>query len=171
VVEITSATAVWYHAGMPPLPIRWVLGRDPHGAFAPHALRCTDVTAAPLQILEWCVLRWRLAVTWQEARAHVGLETQRQWHATAIARTTPALLGLCSMGTLMAGQLAPAHVRPVRQAVWSRTPRPTVADALAIVRQHWWTATHCSMSPAKADRVDIPCARLNRLTDTLCYAA
>ncbi len=73
VVEITSATAVWYHSGMPPLPLRWVLVRDPHGEFDPQALLCPDVTVDPVQILEWFVLRWRLEVTWQEARAHVGL--------------------------------------------------------------------------------------------------
>jgi len=134
VVAITSATAVWYHAGMPPLPSRWVLVRDPHGACAPQAWLCTAVTVDPVQILEWCVLRWRLAVTWQEARAHVGLETQRPWKAKAIARTTPALLGRFSMVTLMAGPLAPAHVRPVRQAGWYRKPLPTWADAIAIVR-------------------------------------
>jgi hypothetical protein len=171
VVEITSAPAVWYHSGMPPLPIRWVLVRDPQGEFDPQALLCTDLTVDPVQILEWFVLRWRLEVTWQEARAHLGLETQRQWNAKAIARTTPALLGLFSMVTLMAGQLAPDHVLPVRQAVWYRKPLPTFADAIAIVRQHLWTSTHFPMSPAKADIVEIPCALLNRLTDTLCYAA
>jgi hypothetical protein len=118
VVESTSATAVWSHSGMPPLPIRWVLGRDPHGEFDPQALLGTDLTVDPVQILEWFVLRWRLEVTWQEARAHGGLETQRPWHAKAIARTTPALLGLCSMVTLMAGPLAQEPVLPVRQAVW-----------------------------------------------------
>jgi hypothetical protein len=29
VVQLVSATAVWYHSGMPALPIRWVLVRDP----------------------------------------------------------------------------------------------------------------------------------------------
>jgi hypothetical protein len=59
----------------------------------------------------------------------------------------------------------------VRQAVWYRKPQPTFADAIAVVRQHLWTSTHVYMSPAKADMVEIPCAPLNRLTDTLCYAA
>jgi hypothetical protein len=170
-MEITSAMAVWYHPGMPPLPSRWVLGRDPHGACAPQAWLCTDVMVNPVQILEWGVLRWRLEVTWQEARAHVALETQRPWKATAIARTTPALLGRFSMVTLMAGQVAPAHVRPVRQAVGSRNPLPTFAEASATVRQPLWSSSHVSLSPAKADRVEIPCALLNRLTETLCYAA
>lgn len=170
-VEITSATAVWYHSGMPPLPLRWVLVRDPQGEFAPQALLCTDLTGDPVQILEWFVLRWRLEVTWQKARAQVGLETQRQWNAKAIARTTPALLGLFSMVTLMAGQLAQEHVLPVRQAGWYRKPLPTFADAIAIVQRHVWTSTHFYMSPEKADMVEIPCTLLNRLTETLCYAA
>jgi hypothetical protein len=156
---------------MPPLPIRWVVVQDPQGKFEPQALLCTDLTVDPVQILEWFVLRWRLEVTWQEARAHLGMETQRQWNARAIARTTPALLGPFSMVTLWAGQLAQEHALPVRQAAWYRKSLPTFADAIAIVRQHLWTASHFYMSPAKADMVEIPRALLNRLTDTLCYAA
>ena len=171
VVELASATAVWYHSGMPPLPIRWVLVRDPQGKFEPQALLCTDLTVEPVQILEWFVLRWRLEVTWQEARAHLGMETQRQWNGLAIARTTPALLGLFSLVTLLAGQLAQEHTLPVRQAVWYRKPLPTFADAIASVRRHLWPSTHFYMSPAKGDMVEIPGALLNCLTETLCYAA
>jgi hypothetical protein len=124
-----------------------------------------------VQILEWFVLRWRVEVTWQEARAHLGMETPRQWNEWAIARTTPALLGLCSMVTRWAGQLAQEETLPVRQAVWYRTPQPTFADALAVVRQHLWPSTHVYRSPTTADMVEIPHTRLARLTDTLCYAA
>jgi hypothetical protein len=91
---------------------------------------------APVQILAWFVLRWRLEVTWQEARAHLGMETQRQWNERAIARTTPALLGLFSLITLLAGRLAQEDVLPVRQAVWYHKSLPTFVDAIAIVRQH-----------------------------------
>src|SRR5882724_11856375 len=171
VVEITSATAVWYHSGMPPLPIRWVLVRDPQQEFNPQTLLCADLTVDPVQILEWFVLRWRLEVTWQEARAHLGLETQRQWNVRAIVRTTPALLGLFSIVTLMAGQLVQEQALPVRQAAWYRKSLPTFVDAIAIVRRHLWTFTHFYLSPVQADRVEIPCTLLNRLTDTLCYAA
>lgn len=170
-MELVSATAVWYHAGMPPLPVRWVLVRDPHGKFAPQALRCTALTVEPVQILEGLVLRWQLDVTWPEARAHVGLESQRQWQALAMARTTPTLLGLFSMVTLWAGRLAQDQALPVRQAVGYRTPLPTCADAIAVVRQPLSTSSYFYMSPAKADMMEIPCALLSRLTDTLCYAA
>ena len=171
VVEITAATALWSHSGMPPLPIRWVLVRDPQAHFEPQALLCTDLTVDPVQILAWFVLRWRLEVTWQEARTPLGMETQRQWKGPAIARTTPALLGLISIVTWLAGQLAQEHALPVRPARWYRQLLPTFAEAIAVVRQHVWTSTHCYMSPATADMVEIPCALLNRLTDTLCDAA
>jgi len=36
----------------------------------------------------------------------------------------------------LAGQLTQAQARPGRQAAWSRNARPTLADAMAVVRQH-----------------------------------
>ena len=84
-VELTSQTAVWYRSGKPPAVIRRVLIRDPQEAFAPQALLCTGPAADPVQILEWFVLRWQLTDTFQEVRAHLGVETQRQWSGLAIA--------------------------------------------------------------------------------------
>jgi hypothetical protein len=46
VVEICSDTAVWRHAGLPVVPIRWVLLRDPSRRFDPQALLCTDLDTA-----------------------------------------------------------------------------------------------------------------------------
>ena len=118
IVELTSQTAVWYRSSKPPVLLRWVLIRDPQGAFDPQALLCTDPAADPTQILEWFVLRWQLEVTFQEVRTHLGVETQRQWSDLAIARTTPALLGLFSWTTLAAPRVAktaphhPAHCGP-----------------------------------------------------------
>ena len=74
-VELSSQTAVWYRSGKPPVLIRWVLIRDPQGAFDPQAVLCTDPAADPAQILEWFVLRWQLEVTFQEVRSHLGVET------------------------------------------------------------------------------------------------
>ena len=96
-VEIASATAVWYSTGLPAVPVRWVLIRDPEGGFEPQALLCTDLEADPHKILSWFVMRWQLEVTFQEVRRHLGFETQRQWSEMAIRRTTPALLGLFSL--------------------------------------------------------------------------
>ena len=97
-VDISSHTALWYHTGKPPVPIRWVLIRDPLKHFDSQALLCTDTAVAPVQIVEWFVLRWQVEVTFQEVRAHLGVETQRQWSDRAIARTTPVLLGTVLLG-------------------------------------------------------------------------
>lgn len=64
-MELASATAVWYHTGHPPVPIRWVLLRDPQGQCETACLLCTDQTIAPLQIVEWFVRRWQVEVTFQ----------------------------------------------------------------------------------------------------------
>jgi hypothetical protein len=87
-VEVASATAVWYSTGLPAVPIRWVVVRDPQGEFATQALVCTDLGARPEQIVGWFVLRWQMETTFQEARRHLGMETQRQCSELAIRRTT-----------------------------------------------------------------------------------
>ena len=104
-IEIASHTAVWYHTGLLPVPIRWVLIRDPQQCFDPQALLCTDLTRDPLTIVSWFVRRWQVEVTFQEVRRTLGVETQRQWAEHAIARTTPCLLALFSLVTLLADRL------------------------------------------------------------------
>ena len=170
-VEVASGTAVWYHSAMPVVPIRWVLIRDPLGKFEPQALLSTDQTAAAAQIVEWFVLRWQVEVTFEEARAHLGVETQRQWSDLAIARTTPAMLGLFSLVTVFAHQLLQGHDLVARQAAWYQKQLPTFSDTLALVRQQLWPVSISWMSGAKGDVVIIPKALFERLTDTLAYAA
>ena len=127
-VEIVSQTAIWYHSGLPPLPVRWVLVRDPQGKFSTQALLCTDLLQTPVQILEYFVQRWQLEVTFEEVRAHLGVETQRQWTDLAIARTTPALLGLFSLVTLMAHGRWQGHDVWVRRAAWYDKTLPTFGE-------------------------------------------
>jgi hypothetical protein len=170
-VEVVSATAVWYHSGLPPVPVRWVLIRDPQGHFATQALLCTDLAVTPAQILAWFVQRWQLEVTFAEARRHLGLETQRQWSAAAIRRTTPVLLGLFSLVTLLAHQQMPEPVGVVRQAAWYRKQQPTFADALALVRRDIWQHQAFSTSPCAEEMVKVPQTLIVTLTETLCYVA
>jgi hypothetical protein len=172
VVELNSHTALWYHSGKPPVSIRWVLVRDPLGQFQSQALLCTDPAVAPIRIVEWFALRWRLEVTFQEVRAHLGVETQRQWSDLAIARTTPLLLGLFSWVTLAAGLLR--HERPVapRSCAWYAKCEPTFIDAIALVRRHLWFASQTlSTSPSEPDVAKVPLPLFNRLVDCLAYAA
>lgn len=169
-VEIVSATAVWYHSGMPVIPLRWVLIRDPKGKFKPQALLCTDLTTKPEQILKWFVMRWQVEVTFHEVRAHLGVETQRQWNALAILRTTPALLGLFSLVTLLAQRLVKHGKLPVRQSAWYTKQLPTFSDALAVVRQYLWKRVHFRMSHPKTKMQKRQTSTWERYTDALCYA-
>jgi hypothetical protein len=170
-VEVASETAVWYHTGLPPVPLRWVLIRDPQGAFATQALLCTDLRADPERILSWFVLRWKLEVTFQEVRRHLGVETQRQWSELAIRRTTPVLLGLFSLVTLLAHHRMGQTARAVRQAAWYHKAHPTFSDALALVRKELWAQATFYGSPGEADTVKVPRVFVERLTDAVCYAA
>jgi len=171
-IQLLSATAIWYHTGLPPVPIRWVLIRDPRGRFATQALLCTDLTADPLQIVSWFLLRWQLEVTFREVRAHLGVETQRQWSDRAIARTTPTLLGLFSLVTLLAhDQLRAESALPCRPSAWYAKAVPTFVDALALVRRRLWAMTTFPTSLADADLVKLPTSLVDHLHDRLCYAA
>ena len=169
--EIVSGTALWYHGGKPPVPIRWVLIRDPRGEFPTQALLCTDREATPEQIVAWFVLRWQLEVTFHEVRDHLGVETQRQWSDLAIRRVTPALLGLFSFVTLLAHDQVTDGACPVRQAAWYPKHDPTFADALALVRRSLWAKTTFCMSPPQDDLIKVPRALVDHLSEMLCYAA
>jgi hypothetical protein len=169
-VEVATGTAVWYHSGEPVVPLRWVLVRDPQGKFASQALLCTDLARQPAEIVGWFVQRWQLEVTFEEARAHLGVETQRQWNEQAIARTTPVLLGLFSLVTLVAHRLAAKAPLSVRQAAWYPKALPTFSDALAAVRRSVWEHLISSPSPREATGENPAQAWLACLTETLCYA-
>jgi hypothetical protein len=170
-IEYTSGTAIWYHGGFAPLPIAWVLIRDPLASFDPIALLCTDAAQTPPQILAWFVQRWQVEVTFHEVRAHVGFETQRQWSDLAIVRTSPILLGLFSLVTLLAHSLAAGGKLPLSSAAWYRKPLPTFADAIALVRQRYWSSVDSFLSAPDTEMIKIPVPLFNRLADALCWAA
>jgi hypothetical protein len=170
-VEVTTDTAVWYHAGKPPVAIRWVLIRDSQQAFEPQALLSTNLTHTPEQMLLWFVRRWTMEVTCEEARAHLGIATQRQWKARAMARPTPALVSLYSIVTLTAHLLIHKGAACVRSTAWYTKTRPTFADAIALVRRQLWEHLHFSMSQQEPDMIKIPRASFERFIDAVCYAA
>ena len=152
---------------------------DPLGAccaipctrFDPQALLCTDPAREPLQIVRWFVQRWQVEVTFREVRDHLGVETQRQWSDRAIARTTPCLLGLFSIVTLLAARLD----RRARSAVcidaWYRKPRPTFADTLAAVRRQFWREQGLLLSGRQAEARKLRPALRHGIAYALCHAA
>ena len=163
---------MWHHSGLPIVSLRWVLVRDPMGAFRPQAFLCTDHDTEAADILAWFVRRWTTETTFQEARRHLGVETQRQWSDLAIARTTPVLLGLYSLVALWADDLRRSGklVLPASTA-WYAKERATFSDALAIVRRALWAEAALRMSRRQSDLVQVPRPLLSRLTALACYAA
>ncbi len=170
-VEITSDTATWYSPGKPVVPIRWILVRDPKGKFETKAFLCTDQSAEPVQILKWFIRRWQVEVTFQEVRAPLGVETQRQWSDKAIARTTLILLGLFSWVTLLARQSQKDGKLPIRQASWYAKQLPTFSDAIALVRSRIWHHWGFCMSPLEPDIQNSRTDLLIRLFEAVCYSS
>ena len=145
--------------------------RDPQDEYETIALLSTTPDLDPLKISNWFVQRWQVEVTFEEVRAHLGVETQRQWSDKAIERTTPILLGMFSWITLAAHQLMERDQLPVRQAAWYVKEQPTFSDAISWVRQQLWLPTAISsMSASEPDIVKMPRSLFDRLVDTVCYA-
>jgi hypothetical protein len=170
-VEIASGTALWYRAGVTPVPIRWLLVRDPKGELEPQAFLATDLKANPGDMLSWFVSRWQLEVTFEEVRAHLGVETQRQWSDKAILRTTPVLLGLFSIVTLWAHDLSRSRKLKPRTAAWYPKAVLTFSDAIAAVRREIWAHQISFMSRPRRDSIEIPRHIWHRMENALAYAA
>ncbi len=172
IIEIVSGTAVWHSTGLPAVPLRWVLIRDPQEEFDTQALLCTDLAAEPEQIISWFVRRWQMEATFQEVRQRLGFETQRQWSEKALQRTAPALLGLFSLVTLLAHRHMAEGAQIVRKAAWYEKAHPTFSDALALVRRQLWAWEETFYgSSRESDTVKVPREFMERLTDAICYAA
>lgn len=187
-LQIVSEVCLWYKRGAKPVPIRWVLVRaigDPH--FKPAAYLCSDVNATPQQMLEWVIGRWNIEVTFEEMRAHLGFETQRQWSQGAIERTTPCLFGVFTLVVLMACTLHPEpHSLPVAKSSWYTKEEPTFSDVIAAIRRHLWQSERWGSEKATLEAKPspifkdtsfktenwslIPTQILKHLQNMLCYA-
>jgi hypothetical protein len=133
---VYSGVHLWYAYGIPPLPIRWVLIKDPTNQIEPIVLFSTNVEHTPKKIIEVFVSRWAIEVTFEECRRHLGIETQRQWSDLGIARTTPCLFGSFSIITLMAIVLSKDSQIdiPIQETSWYNKTHVTFSDMLSYVK-------------------------------------
>lgn len=150
-MEITSGTAIWYRGGKPPVPIRWVLIRDPEGKLDDVALQCTDLNLSPIEIIQHYLKRWSVEVTFEEVRAHLGVETQRQWSDLSILRTTPSLMALFSLITIWAEILNNLGQLTIFKTAWYKKEFATFSDALASVKIRIWQFQVFSLSVQNTD--------------------
>jgi hypothetical protein len=117
------------------------------------------------------VQRWSMEVTFEEARAHLGLETQRQWSDLAILRTTPVLLGLFSLVTLAALRCHGAGLLAPERTAWYAKEEPTFSDCLRLIRGRIWQARLSGTSGGEADVIQLPRDFFEALVQGLATAA
>jgi DDE superfamily endonuclease len=155
-MQVFSRTGLWHTRGQDPVAIRYVLARDPAGELPDAAYFCTAEQFLPVEILKYVVQRWSVEVTFEEARAHLGLETQRQWSDLAIERTTPVLLGLFSIVTLLAVRWHQAGMLVAEQTAWYEKECPTFSDCIRLARQQIWRSRIGNLSREMADVFQLP---------------
>lgn len=168
---LATGTAIWYHSGMLPVAIRWILLKDGEGKGEPAALLCTDEQLAGLDVINYFIRRWTVEVTFKEVRTHLGVETQRQWSDRAITRTTPCLMALLSITTVWANKLHDSGALLIERVGWYEKELPTFADALAAVRRQLWAAHSFCTSGSEGQTVKISTRWINFLINRLARAA
>ena len=166
-ILVFSRTALWHTEAETPVPIRFVITRDPEGKYPDEVFASTKLDASPGQIIEWFVMRWSLEVTFEEAREHLGMETQRQWSDLAIARTTPCLLGMFSLIALLTHRLQADGIVPILTAAWYEKPEATFSDCVALVRKHLWRSFNYTESTPRPDSVYLPAQAWEHLLSCL----
>jgi hypothetical protein len=170
-MQVVTGTALWHTPHLAPVPIRHVLARDPQGEHRDAAYLCTDERLEPGQILGYVVQRWSVEVTFEEARAHLGMETQRQWSDRAIARTTPVLLGLYSVVSLLAVRWHGEGSLVAEQSAWYEKGAPTFSDCLGLARERIWRSRISQASSGAAEPLQWPQPLLEALIYGLSRAA
>lgn len=170
-VRILSGINLWYSPGEKPLLVRWVLVLDVEKNEA-EAFFSTDIKLEPEQIVNYFVLRWNIEVTFFEVRAHLGVETQRQWSDKAIARTTPMLMSLFSLICLFAIEMLKDQTLPILSSAWyNKKGEATFADILAFVRRDIWGSRNFNDSSFDAEYVKIKPEKWESLLNQLTQAA
>ena len=155
-IQYLTGVHLWYKAGEKPLPIRWVLVVNPENPERPEVFFSTDLDMLPVKIVEYFVLRWNIEVTFEEVRAHLGVETQRQWSDKAIGRTTPVLMGLYSLACVIANRMHQSKaIRPAKTAWYNKKGEVTFSDVIALIRRAIWSEKYFSNSGSTDESIKL----------------
>jgi Transposase DDE domain len=157
-VKLVSEQTLWYNThNAQAVAIRWVgvLGDKAQGTNDAY-FYSSDPTMPAARIIELYASRWNIEVTFEEARALLGLETTRHWCRQSVLRVTPLLLGLFTAVALLWARLPKCK----RERCQSHTPcyakqTLTFADALFAVRRELWQ--QCLLKPRVQHRVQTRC--------------
>lgn len=89
----------------------------------------------------------------------------------ALARSTPVLLALFSLVTILALKLNSGGQIPVAATPWYHKAAPTFADCLALVQRLLWCARYLVNSTPEAECMEFPQEALNLLIHGVPWAA
>lgn len=157
-VKMSTGVNLWYKSGEKPLKIRWVIVMDPE-TNRTEAFFSTDTDMDAVTIVENFVLRWNLEVTFEEVRANLGVETQRQWSVKAIRRTTPILMGLFSFVCLIAdmqNKLTKNLIQTISAAWYDKQDNATFSDVLIYVKRLIVREKYINVSGVNDEFIQIP---------------
>lgn len=136
-VEVVTGTGHWYRAGEGIVEVLWVHVHDLTGTHRDEYFYTTDLHLTAMQVIEYFTGRWSIEVTFQEARAHLGVETTRGWSRQTVLRAEPCLLGLYSVVALWFAAL-PESDRKDLAVEWTGKVTITYSDAVTFVRRELW---------------------------------
>lgn len=170
-MRVLTGAGLWRAPGVGPVPVAYVVARDPEGRHRDAVYLCTDAAVPPARVLGFVVARWSLEVTFGEARARQGMETQRQWSGPAVARTTPALLGLYTVVSLLGMRWYAEGALPAGASAWYAKAAPTFSDCLAEARRRIWRGRITAGSPPGGEPENLPAPGWEALIECLSRAA
>jgi hypothetical protein len=132
-IQILTGTCLWYGYGIRPVPISWVLTRDGEQE---ALIFSTNTNQSLNEMVGVFVDRWAIEVTFEEARRHLGMETQRQWSDKSVDRMTPCILASYSIINLIAVESLRSKDEkiPIQTSSWYKKSHVTFSDVLAYVR-------------------------------------
>jgi hypothetical protein len=135
-VEVVSGTGHWYKSGAGLVALRWVYVHDCTASHRDEYFYTTDGGLEPAAIIGYYTARWNIETTFQEVRAHLGLETTRGWCRQTVLRAAPCLFGLYTVVALLYASLPESK----RQGAvsWPGKAGVTFSDALTAVRRWLW---------------------------------
>ena len=167
-VALATACGHWYRAGQGLVPLRWVFVRDLSGQRREEFFFTTATSFSAKRIIYLYTLRWSIETTFQELRAHLGLETTRGWCRQTVLRMAPCLFALFTIVSLIYHQLHQRGQARLYHRPGYHKSQPTFADAIATVRRACWQEILFSQPRNRQAVKKLPRRFRQLLLDALC---
>ena len=169
-VEVITGVGHWFKSGKGLVPILWVYVRDLDGTHRDEYFFSTDTTMSAHAVIEMYGGRWNIETTFQEMRAHLGLETTRGWHRNTVLRMAPCLFVLYSIVVTFYDTM-PGSSPHLRTRFWVGKETVTFSDMIISVRHHLWVNWVFEQVPDGAGVRKLPLPIRNLLDFGLTQAA